>query len=73
MPAALELKVEKPDKDEMRDDLSESKSDDESDKNLRTPRAGTRTRYPHLHERLRVVLLVDVTFNSTSQWTKYPL
>lgn len=43
VPASLELKVEKPDKDEMRDDLSENKSDDESDKNLRTPRAGTRT------------------------------
>lgn len=45
MPSTLELKVEKPDKDDMHDDLSESKSDDESDKNLRTPRAGTRTRY----------------------------
>lgn len=67
MPASLELKVEKPDKDEMRDDLSENKSDDESDKNLRTPRAGTRTRYQHLHVRLHVVLLVDVTFNFTSQ------
>lgn len=69
MPASLDLKVEKPDKDEMRDDLSENKSDDESDKNLRTPRAGTRTRYQHL----RVVLLVDVTFNFKSQWTKYPI
>lgn len=45
VPATLELKVEKPDKDDMRDDLSENKSDDESDKNMRTPRAGTRTRY----------------------------
>lgn len=45
VPSTLELKVEKPDKDDMRDDLSENKSDDESDKNMRTPRAGTRTRY----------------------------
>lgn len=45
VPATLELKVEKPDKDDMRDDLSENRSDDESDKNMRTPRAGTRTRY----------------------------
>lgn len=57
----------------MRDDLSENKSDDESDKNLRTPRAGTRTRYRHSHVRLRVVLLVDGTFNFASQWTKHPI
>lgn len=50
VPASLELKVEKPDKDEMQDNLStEEKSDDESDKNMRTPRAGTRTRYKHVY------------------------
>nr|XP_046242297.1 transcription factor 12 isoform X3 [Scatophagus argus] len=44
VPATLELKVEKPDKDEMHDNVStQDKSDDESDKNMRTPRAGTRT------------------------------
>ncbi|XP_019126067.1 transcription factor 12 isoform X7 [Larimichthys crocea] len=44
VPATLELKVEKQDKDEMHDNLSnDDKSDDESDKNMRTPRAGTRT------------------------------
>ncbi|TKS70134.1 Transcription factor 12 [Collichthys lucidus] len=44
VPATLELKVEKQDKDEMNDNLSnDDKSDDESDKNMRTPRAGTRT------------------------------
>lgn len=46
VPPNLELKVEKPDKDEMHDNLTiEDNSDDESDKNMRTPRAGTRTRY----------------------------
>lgn len=46
VPATLELKIEKQDKDEMQDDLSgEEKSDDESDRrDMRTPRAGTRTR-----------------------------
>lgn len=49
VPATLELKVEKPDKDEMHDSLStEEKSDDESDKNMRTPRTSTRTRYEHV-------------------------
>uniref|UniRef100_A0A3Q4BM35 BHLH domain-containing protein n=1 Tax=Mola mola TaxID=94237 RepID=A0A3Q4BM35_MOLML len=44
VPPNLELKVEKPDKDEMHDNLTiEDNSDDESDKNMRTPRAGTRT------------------------------
>ncbi|XP_078031970.1 transcription factor 12 isoform X8 [Epinephelus lanceolatus] len=45
VPATLELKVEKQDKDEMNDNLSnEDKSDDESDRrDMRTPRAGTRT------------------------------
>ncbi|XP_041802306.1 transcription factor 12 isoform X3 [Chelmon rostratus] len=44
VPTTLELKVEKPDKDEMHDNLSpDDKSDDETDKNMRTPRAGTRT------------------------------
>uniref|UniRef100_A0A8C4GSK6 Transcription factor 12 n=1 Tax=Dicentrarchus labrax TaxID=13489 RepID=A0A8C4GSK6_DICLA len=44
VPATLELKVEKQDKDEMHNNLStDDKSDDESDKNMRTPRAGTRT------------------------------
>ncbi|CAJ1049186.1 transcription factor 12 [Xyrichtys novacula] len=45
VPATLELKVEKQDKDEMQDNLSaDEKSDDESDKrDMRTPRAGTRT------------------------------
>lgn len=47
VPTTLELKVEKQDKDEMHDSLStEDKSDDESDKrDMKTPRAGTRTRY----------------------------
>ncbi|XP_068595918.1 transcription factor 12 [Brachionichthys hirsutus] len=40
----LELKMEKSDKDEMQDSLSnDNKSDDESDRNMRTPRPGTRT------------------------------
>ncbi|XP_068176276.1 transcription factor 12 isoform X2 [Antennarius striatus] len=44
VPPALELKIEKPDKEEMQDSLSnDDKSDDESDKNMRTPRPGTRT------------------------------
>ncbi|XP_074522153.1 transcription factor 12 isoform X2 [Halichoeres trimaculatus] len=45
VPATLELKVEKQDKDDMQDDLSgDEKSDDESDRrDMRTPRAGTRT------------------------------
>ncbi|XP_032378962.1 transcription factor 12 isoform X1 [Etheostoma spectabile] len=45
LPATLELKVEKQDKDEMNDNLStDDKSDDESDRReMRTPRAGTRT------------------------------
>nr|XP_029138132.1 transcription factor 12-like [Labrus bergylta] len=45
LPAALELKVEKQDKDEMEDNLSaDDRSDDESDKrDMRTPRPGTRT------------------------------
>ncbi|XP_060894604.1 transcription factor 12 isoform X3 [Labrus mixtus] len=45
LPAALELKVEKQDKDEMEDNLSaDDRSDDESDKrDMRTPRPGTHT------------------------------
>ncbi|XP_037342197.2 transcription factor 12 isoform X2 [Pungitius pungitius] len=45
LPASLELKVEKQDKDDMNDSLSiNEKSDDESDRrDVRTPRAGTRT------------------------------
>ncbi|XP_071344456.1 transcription factor 12 isoform X2 [Trachinotus anak] len=45
VPAALELKVEKQDKDEMHDSLTaDDRSDDESDKrDMKTPRAGTRT------------------------------
>ncbi|XP_036950337.1 transcription factor 12 isoform X10 [Acanthopagrus latus] len=44
LPATLELKVEKQEKDEMQDNVSnDERSDDESDKNLRTPRGGTRT------------------------------
>ncbi|KAM6949919.1 transcription factor 12 [Lycodopsis pacificus] len=45
LPAALELKVEKQDKDDMHDNLSiDDKSADESDRrDMRTPRAGTRT------------------------------
>ncbi|KAM3624827.1 uncharacterized protein V6R79_002277 [Siganus canaliculatus] len=44
VPATLELKVEKPDKDDMSDSLpADDKSDDESDRNMRTPRGGTRT------------------------------
>lgn len=44
--AALELKMEKQDKDDMNDNLSiDGKSDDESDKrDMKTPRTGTRTR-----------------------------
>ncbi|XP_042276536.1 transcription factor 12 isoform X1 [Thunnus albacares] len=43
--AALELKIEKQDKDDMNDNLStDDKSDDESDKrDMKTPRGGTRT------------------------------
>lgn len=45
LPATLELKVEKQEKDEMQDNVSnDERSDDEIDKNLRTPRGGTRTR-----------------------------
>ncbi len=45
VPATLELKVEKQEKEEMHDNLSnDDKSDDESEKHMRTPRAGTRTR-----------------------------
>lgn len=48
VPSNLELKVEKPDKDDMSDNLStDNMADDDSDKNMRTPRAGTRTRYKH--------------------------
>lgn len=48
VPSSLELKVEKPDKDDMSDNLStDNIADDDSDKNMRTPRAGTRTRYKH--------------------------
>ncbi|XP_047436222.1 transcription factor 12 isoform X3 [Mugil cephalus] len=45
VPATLELKVEKQDKDEMHDSLStDDKSDDESDKrDMKTPRAGPRS------------------------------
>ncbi|XP_041639155.1 transcription factor 12 [Cheilinus undulatus] len=45
VPATLELKVEKQDKDEMQEDLTaDDKSDDDSDRrDMRTPRAGTRT------------------------------
>ncbi|XP_030269340.1 transcription factor 12 isoform X10 [Sparus aurata] len=44
LPATLELKVEKQEKDEMQDNVSnDERSDDEIDKNLRTPRGGTRT------------------------------
>ncbi|XP_028257410.1 transcription factor 12 isoform X1 [Parambassis ranga] len=45
VPATLELKVEKPDKDDMHDSLSgNDKSDDESDRrDLKTPRGGQRT------------------------------
>lgn len=50
MPSSLELKVEKPDKDDMSDNLSTDMGDDDSEKNMRTPRAGTRTRYnPIVH------------------------
>lgn len=46
VPSSLELKVEKPDKDDMSDNLStDNMGDDDSEKNMRTPRAGTRTRY----------------------------
>lgn len=45
LPATLELKVEKQEKDEMQDNVSnDERSDDEIDENLRTPRGGTRTR-----------------------------
>uniref|UniRef100_A0A3Q2WQQ3 Transcription factor 12 n=1 Tax=Haplochromis burtoni TaxID=8153 RepID=A0A3Q2WQQ3_HAPBU len=45
LPATLELKVEKQDKDEMLDSIStDNKSDDESDRrDMKTPRAGPRT------------------------------
>ncbi|XP_063332102.1 transcription factor 12 isoform X3 [Pelmatolapia mariae] len=45
VPATLELKVEKQDKDEMLDSIStDNKSDDESDRrDMKTPRAGPRT------------------------------
>lgn len=45
VPTTLELKVEKQDKDDMNDSLhGDDKSDDESDKrDMKTPRAGTRT------------------------------
>ncbi|XP_056872791.1 transcription factor 12 isoform X2 [Takifugu flavidus] len=44
VPSSLELKVEKPDKDDMSDNLStDNMGDDDSEKNMRTPRAGTRT------------------------------
>uniref|UniRef100_H3CVB0 Transcription factor 12 n=1 Tax=Tetraodon nigroviridis TaxID=99883 RepID=H3CVB0_TETNG len=44
VPSNMELKVEKPDKDDMSDNLStDNMADDDSDKNMRTPRAGTRT------------------------------
>ncbi|XP_070761442.1 transcription factor 12 [Enoplosus armatus] len=45
LPATLELKVEKQDKDDMHDNLSaDDKSDDDSDRrDMRTPRGGTRT------------------------------
>ncbi|XP_008300241.1 transcription factor 12 isoform X1 [Stegastes partitus] len=45
MPTALELKVEKQDKDDMHDSLSgDDKSDDESDRrDMKTPRSGQRT------------------------------
>ncbi|XP_034536626.1 transcription factor 12 isoform X1 [Notolabrus celidotus] len=45
VPTTLELKLEKQDKDDMQDDLSgDEKSDDDSDRrDMRTPRAGTRT------------------------------
>lgn len=46
VPTTLELKVEKQDKDDMHDSLStDTRSDDESDKrDMKTPRAGPRTR-----------------------------
>lgn len=51
VPSTLELKMEKPDKDEMTDNPSaDDMADDDSDKNMRTPRAGTRTRYQHLEK-----------------------
>ncbi|XP_068431623.1 transcription factor 12 isoform X2 [Clinocottus analis] len=45
LPAGLELKMEKQDKDDMNDNLStDDKSDDENNRReMRTPRAGTRT------------------------------
>lgn len=45
LPPSLELKVEKQDKDDMHDSLTnDDKSDDESDRrDMKTPRAGTRT------------------------------
>lgn len=51
VPSTLELKVEKQDKDDMHDSLTnDDKSDDESDRrDMKTPRAGTRTRYTHTH------------------------
>lgn len=46
VPPTLELKVEKQDKDDMHDSLTnDDKSDDESDRrDMRTPRTGQRTR-----------------------------
>uniref|UniRef100_A0A1A8HSB7 Transcription factor 12 n=1 Tax=Nothobranchius kuhntae TaxID=321403 RepID=A0A1A8HSB7_NOTKU len=44
VPASLELKVEKQEKDDMHDDFSDCKSDDESDRrDMKTPRLGPRT------------------------------
>ncbi|XP_027870533.1 transcription factor 12 isoform X4 [Xiphophorus couchianus] len=44
IPAALELKIEKQEKDDMHDSLSDNKSDDESDRrDMKTPRTGQRT------------------------------
>ncbi|XP_038130620.1 transcription factor 12 isoform X11 [Cyprinodon tularosa] len=44
VPATLELKIEKQEKEDMLDSLSDNKSDDESDRrDMKTPRAGQRT------------------------------
>uniref|UniRef100_A0A1A8G6W0 Transcription factor 12 n=1 Tax=Nothobranchius korthausae TaxID=1143690 RepID=A0A1A8G6W0_9TELE len=44
VPASLELKVEKQEKDDMHDDFSDCKSDDESDRrDMKTPRLGPRS------------------------------
>uniref|UniRef100_A0A3B3ZR62 BHLH domain-containing protein n=1 Tax=Periophthalmus magnuspinnatus TaxID=409849 RepID=A0A3B3ZR62_9GOBI len=55
----LELKVEKPDKDDLLDSMSgDDKSDDEGDRrDMKTPRAGTRTR--HLTIACMVICLCD--------------